>query len=178
MPPLAPLSPLQQKFILHWGQMGDWWGINRSVAQVHALLYIRGSPLSAEDVAELLGMARSNVSTSLRELISWRIIREVSVLGDRRAHFESLGDVWEMFRCVMEERRRRELEPTLRLLRECSAEAQAAGKPEAETRKRLEALREFMETADAWHTSASKLSPPMFRRFMNLGARIGSLIKL
>src|SRR5688500_3272438 len=117
------LSPTTEKFILHWGEMGSRWGINRTVAQSHALLYLSREPLNAEQISEALGVARSNVSTSLRELQAWNIVRVVHVLGDRRDHFESMKDVWEMFRAIIEQRKRRELDPTLALLRECAAEA-------------------------------------------------------
>jgi DNA-binding transcriptional regulator GbsR (MarR family) len=174
---MTPLSPIQRKFILHWGEMGDWWGINRSVAQVHALLYIRGEPMDAETIGDTLDIARSNVSTSLKELLAWRIVRAAHVLGDRREHYESIGDVWEMFRRVLEERRRREVEPTLRILRECSHEAEAEGKPEAGTKKRVDALLEFMETADTWHAQAQKLPLPLFVKLLKMGGKIGNLLK-
>src|SRR5215468_809741 len=103
---MKKLSPVQQKFILHWGEMGTRWGINRTVAQVHALLYLSPRPLNAEEIAAALGVARSNVSTSLRELQGWGIVRLVHVLGDRRDHFETTKDVWEIFRTVSEERKR------------------------------------------------------------------------
>src|SRR5262245_35649791 len=117
-------SPVVQKFILHWGEMGTRWGINRTVAQVHALLYLSDRPLHAEDIMEALGVARSNVSTSLRELQGWGIVKIVHVMGDRRDHFESLLDVWEMFQIILDERKRREIDPTMRLLEECLAEAE------------------------------------------------------
>src|SRR5713101_2594305 len=116
---MAKLSPVQQKFILHWGEMGTRWGINRSVAQIHALLFLSPRPLHAEEIVETLGVARSNVSTSLKELQGWGIVKLVHVMGDKRDHFESLKDVWEMFRVVLDERKKREIDPTLRLLREC-----------------------------------------------------------
>src|SRR5438034_11520561 len=119
---MIKLSPIQQKVILHWGEMGTRWGINRTVAQIHALLYLSPKPLHAEDIAETLSVARSNVSTSLKELQGWGIVKLVHVLGDKRDHFESLKDVWEMFRLVLDERKRREIDPTLQLLRECIAE--------------------------------------------------------
>src|SRR5260221_6406486 len=102
------LSPVQQKFILHWGEMGARWGINRTVAQIHALLFVSPKPLTAEEIADTLSVARSNVSTSLKELQSCGIIRIVHVLGDRRDHFESIKDVWELYRQVIDERKRRE----------------------------------------------------------------------
>lgn len=140
------LTPIEQKFILHWGEMGTRWGINRTVAQVHALLYVSPKPLHAENIAGTLAVARSNVSTSLRELQGWRIVRVVHVLGDRRDHFESLKDVWEMFRIVSEERKRREIDPTLRVLDECVGELERAGAGSAYTRERLEEMLEFLTT--------------------------------
>src|SRR5881275_241673 len=117
------LTPLNQKFIIHWGEMGTRWGINRTVAQIHALLFLAPKPLHAEEIAETLGVARSNVSTSLRELQGWGIVKLSHVLGDKRDHFESMKDVWEMFRLVLDERKKREIDPTLRLLRECLDQA-------------------------------------------------------
>src|SRR5579864_9381353 len=113
------LSPVQQKFVLHWGEMGTRWGINRTVAQIHALLYIYPTPLTAEDIAETLSVARSNVSTSLRELQSWRIVKIAHQYGDRRDYFESMKDVTHMFKIIAEERKRREIDPTLETLGEC-----------------------------------------------------------
>src|SRR5437867_3235988 len=100
------LSPVVQRFILHWGEMGTRWGVNRTVAQIHALLYVSPRPLPAEEIAETLSVARSNVSTSLRELQSWGIVRVVHVMRDRRDHFESMKDVWEMFQVILGERKR------------------------------------------------------------------------
>src|SRR5271169_2936001 len=120
---MKPLNPVQQKFILHWGEMGTRWGINRTVAQIHALLYLSPRPLQAEEILETLRVARSNVSTSLKELQGWGIVRMVHVLGDKRDHFESLKNVWEMFRIVLDERKKREIDPTAQMLRECVAEA-------------------------------------------------------
>src|SRR3979490_2333293 len=116
---MKSLTSVQEKFILHWGEMGTRWGVNRTVAQIHALLYLSREPLHAELIAGLLSVARSNVSNSLRELQGWGIVRVVHVLGDRRDHFESLKDVWEMFEVIVEQRRRREIDPTMSLLQEC-----------------------------------------------------------
>src|SRR5271167_3647469 len=113
-PATTGLTPVAQKFILHWGEMGTRWGINRTVAQVHALLFLAPKPVPADEIAATLAVARSNVSTSLRELQGWGIVRAVHILGDRRDHFESIKDVWEIFRIVSEERKRREIDPTLR----------------------------------------------------------------
>ena len=138
------LSPIEQKFILHWGEMGTRWGINRTVAQVHALLYLSPLPLPAEEISQTLSVARSNVSTCLRELQGWGIVRVVHVLGDRRDHFESVKDVWDIFRIVAEERKRREVDPTLRVVRECVDALKADGKGDAYTRERLESMLEFL----------------------------------
>ena len=138
------LSPIEQKFILHWGEMGARWGINRTVAQVHALLYLSPLPLPAEEISQTLSVARSNVSTCLRELQGWGIVRVVHVLGDRRDHFESVKDVWDIFRIVAEERKRREVDPTLRVVRECVDALKADGKGDAYTRERLESMLEFL----------------------------------
>jgi DNA-binding transcriptional regulator GbsR (MarR family) len=143
---LYPLSPVAQKFILHWGEMGTRWGINRTVAQVHALLFLSPRPLPAEEIAETLAVARSNVSTSLRELQGWRIVRVVHVLGDRRDHFESVKDVWEIFRIVSEERKRREIDPTLHVLAECVQEIKANPQGDPHTRERLTDMLEFLTT--------------------------------
>jgi DNA-binding transcriptional regulator GbsR (MarR family) len=140
------LTPVAQKFILHWGEMGTKWGINRTVAQVHALLFLSPKPIPADEIAETLSVARSNVSTSLRELQGWGIVRVVHVLGDRRDHFETLKDVWEIFRTVSEERKRREIDPTLRVLGECVQELKTSAPGDAYTRERLESMLEFLTT--------------------------------
>src|SRR5204863_8828799 len=143
---MAKLGPVEQKFVLHWGEMGTRWGINRTVAQIHALLYLSPKPLHAEDIAETLDVARSNVSTSLKELQGWGIVKLLHVLGDKRDHFESLKDVWEMFRVVLDERKRREIDPTLSILRSCIAEAEKDKATDHYTQERLRDLAEFFET--------------------------------
>lgn len=140
----SALSPVAQKFILHWGEMGTRWGINRTVAQVHALLFLSPKPLPADEISTTLSVARSNVSTSLRELQGWGIVRVVHVLGDRRDHFESIKDVWEIFRIVSEERKRREIDPTLRVIGECVEELKKDSKGDPYTRERLESMLEFL----------------------------------
>jgi DNA-binding transcriptional regulator GbsR (MarR family) len=139
-----PLTPVAQKFILHWGEMGTRWGINRTVAQVHALLFLSPRPVPADEISATLSVARSNVSTSLRELQGWGIVRVVHVLGDRRDHFESIKDVWEIFRIVSEERKRREIDPTLRAIAECVQELKSHAPGDSYTRERLESMLEFL----------------------------------
>jgi len=157
------LSPVAQKFILHWGEMGARWGVNRTVAQVHALLYLSPRPLHAEEIAKTLSVARSNVSTSLRELQSWRIVRVAHVLGDRRDHFESNKDVWEMFQIILEERKRREIDPTLRVLRECVAALGKQSGSDAYTRERLLAMLEFLTTIASLYEEVRRMPPVAIR---------------
>src|SRR5579859_6815741 len=140
------LTPIQLRFVLTWGEMGARWGINRTVAQIHALLFLAEQPLDAETIAATLGVARSNVSTSLRELQGWGIVRVAHVLGDRRDRFESLKDVWEMFRIIVDERKKREIDPTLRVIGECVQELKAVPTGDAHTRERLESMLDFLTT--------------------------------
>jgi len=169
---MPKLSPIQQKFILHWGEMGTRWGINRTVAQIHALLYLSPKPLHAEDIAETLVVARSNVSTSLKELQGWGIVKLTHVLGDKRDHFESIKDVWQMFRMVLDERKKREIDPTLLILRECVQEATAQKGTDNYTHDRLRALVEFFETTTAWYDQVSSWPSSALARFVKLGDKI------
>ena len=150
------LSRVAQRFILHWGEMGARWGINRTVAQIHALLYLSPEPLSAEQIAAALSVARSNVSNSLRELQGWGVVRMVHALGDRKDHFESLKDVWEMFSIILEERKRREIDPTVQLLHSCAAELKAAG-AEPYTQERVEQMLAFFDNMTALYTEFRRL---------------------
>ncbi len=161
------LGPVQQKFVLHWGEMGTRWGINRTVAQIHALLYISSRPLNAEEIAETLAVARSNVSTSLKELQSWRIVKLVHVLGDKRDHFETMKNVWEMFRIVLDERKRREIDPTIAVLEECTAEAARDKNTDPYTQERLRDLQRFFETTSAWYMQLGKLPPSGMMKMLN-----------
>ena len=173
----AALTAAQQKFVLHWGEMGTRWGINRTVAQIHALLFISARPLTAEEIVEALGVARSNVSTSLKELQGWGIVRVVHVLGDRRDHFESLRDVFELFRVIVEERKKREIDPTLALLRECVEEA---GKTKADetTKSRLEEMLHFLETMTGWYEQMRHVPTSLVLKVVKLGDRIFKLLNL
>lgn len=143
---MIELTSTSKKFILHWGEMGSRWGINRTVAQIHALLYISPRPLNAEEISETLSVARSTVSTSLHELQNWGIIKVVHVLGDRRDHFEAVDDVWAMFRIVVEERKRRELDPTLEILREVVAEMENGTPENVQVKEKLDEMLAFFET--------------------------------
>src|SRR6266550_8165264 len=144
---MKDLPPVAQKFILHWGEMGTRWGINRTVAQVHALLFLSEKPLPADEIAKTLGVARSNISTSLHELQNCGIVRIVHVIGDRRDHFESMKDVFAMFRIIARERKKREIEPTIRVLRDCIGESSKPKSAAPYTRDRLTELLNFLEIA-------------------------------
>lgn len=169
------LSPVAQKFILHWGEMGTKWGINRTVAQVHALLYISPEPLNAEQITDTLQVARSNVSTSLRELQGWGIIRMAQKLGDRRDYFESLSDVWEMFRIIAAERKRREIDPTIEMLEICFEQA-TASKTDAHLKERLGTMLDFMQTASAAYRSVEKVPTRTLVKVARMGDKVWKLL--
>jgi DNA-binding transcriptional regulator GbsR (MarR family) len=173
---MTPLSPVQQKFILHWGEMGTRWGINRTVAQIHALLFISPKPLDAEDIVQALGVARSNVSNSLKELQGWGIVKRVHVMGDSRDHFESMKDVWEMFRLVLDERKKREIDPTERLLRECIAEAEKDKETDKYTEQKLRELAEFFDTTTAWYGQIRQWPTGALAKFVKAGDKIRKLL--
>jgi DNA-binding transcriptional regulator GbsR (MarR family) len=171
------LPPVVQKFILHWGEMGTRWGVNRTVAQVHALLFLSPQPLHAQEISETLSVARSNISTSLRELQGWHIVRTVSVLGDRRQHFESMKDLWEMFRLILDERKRREIDPTLAMLRECVTEAGEGSPRERYTHQRLAEMLDFIVTMSAFYDEFQNLPPTAARGIVKMRGRIRRLFR-
>ena len=168
------LTTSMEKFVVHWGEMGTRWGINRTVAQIHALLYVVGKPLQAEEIADTLGVARSNVSNSLHELQAWGIIKITHVLGDRRDHFETIQDVWTLFQTIMDERKKREIDPTLAVLRECVAEARKEG--DAGVHQRLSELSEFVETMANWYVQVRRLPATGWRQMAKMGSAISRLI--
>ncbi len=173
---MTTISPVQQKLILHWGEMGTRWGINRTVAQIHALLFLSQKPLDAEDIARALGVARSNVSNSLKELQGWGIVRRVHVMGDSRDRFESMKDVWEMFRVVLDERKKREIDPTERVLRECIAEAEKDKETDGYTKQRLRELADFFETTTAWYGQIRQWPTGALTKFVKAGDKIRKLL--
>jgi DNA-binding transcriptional regulator GbsR (MarR family) len=173
---MATLTDVQRQYVLHWGEMGTRWGINRTVAQIHALLFLSPKPMPADEIAETLNVARSNVSTSIRELESWGIVRPVHVLGERREHYESMKDVWEMFRLIVDQRKRREVDPTLQLLRGCLAQLGSGGSADAYTRERLESMTEFFEAANSAYGEMSAVSMPVLRRVLGMRGKIRRLL--
>jgi DNA-binding transcriptional regulator GbsR (MarR family) len=168
------LSPAAQKFVLHWGEMGTRWGINRTVAQIHALLFISPKPLTAEQIADTLEVARSNVSTSLKELQGWGIVKITHVMGDRRDHFESMKDVWEMFRIILDERKRRECDPTLNMLRECVAQTKGSSS-DAYVRERLSDMLGFFESMTGWYDQTRRMSTPAVLKFVKMGDKVAKM---
>ncbi len=169
------LTPAAQKFVLHWGEMGQAWGINRTMAQVHALLFVAPEALDAGEISDLLGVSRSNVSTSIRELITWGVVRRVHVIGDRRDRFEALKDVMETFRVIMAERKRREMDPTIALLEHCVREASAADPAETYTREQLVKMLDFTRMVTAWYSQIDRLSTPALQRLFRGGAKLAKL---
>ena len=173
---MADISPPLRQFILHWGEMGARWGVNRTVAQVHALLFVSEEPQSAETIADTLQVARSNVSVSLRELQAWGLVRVVHRMGDRRDHFQTTKDVWEMFQIILEGRKRREVDPTLSVLRELMAEPGASGLG-AHARARLGELLAFFEMTTAWYAQVRRMPKSTLTRFIKMGGRVARLLE-
>ena len=170
------LSPLARRFVLHWGEMGSRWGVNRTVAQIHGLLYFHGRPLPAEAIADALQVARSNVSNSLRDLINWNLVRVTHLLGDRRDHFETFSEPWELFRIIVRERRAREFEPTIEELRRCVADPDFV-RQDPTTQARLRATLTMMESLSTWSEQILALETPTLKRLVRLGGRIRKLLR-
>lgn len=170
------LTEPAQQFVLHWGEMGTAWGVNRSMAQIHALLFYHGTPMHAEEISETLATARSNVSTCLKELQSWGLVRVTHTLGDRRDYFESSGDVWQLFRTIVQERMKREFIPTVQMLRGLTHDS-AFTKEDKATRERVEQTLKMMETLDIWAEEMLRLSPAMMEKVLKMGAGIQKFIR-
>ncbi|MCC4115134.1 MarR family transcriptional regulator [Aromatoleum toluclasticum] len=170
------LKPIAERFILHWGEMGSRWGVNRTVAQIHALLYLAGRPMDAEEIALTLGVARSNVSNSLKELQSWRLARVVHLMGDRRDHFETSTDIWELFKLIVEGRRQREIDPTISVLRDCLGNP-AIGDEDAGTEQRIKETLEFIEVLTTWSEEMLRLQPETLMKAMGVGAKISRAVR-
>lgn len=170
------LTPVSEKFILHWGEMGSRWGVNRTVAQIHALLFLAGKPMAADEIAETLAVARSNVSNSLKELQAWRLVRVVHAIGDRRDHFQTSTDIWELFRLIVEGRRQREIDPTLTVLRDCLMSPELAQEPK-ESAQRIQETMAFLETLTTWTDEMLRLKPETLMKALGIGARISRTVR-
>jgi DNA-binding transcriptional regulator GbsR (MarR family) len=161
-----------ERFVLHWGDLGGRWGVNRSVSQIHALLYVSERPCTADEIADLLGLARSNISTSIKELLAWGLIRRVPIKGDRREHFEAEADIWEMFRRIAAGRKERELDPAIAALRACVLEAQGDTTVHPVAAARLEGLLGFVEALDRWYAQMLSVPKEKLAALIRLGVRI------
>jgi DNA-binding transcriptional regulator GbsR (MarR family) len=163
-------------FILHWGEMGTHWGVNRSVAQIHALLYLSDHPLPADQIVDLLRLARSNVSTGLKELQSYGIVRRVHVESDRRDHFVAETDLWEMLMRISAERKRREVDPTVALLAELSARLSKDPGAPPQVRERIVRMHEFISTLGGWYEQVRGLPKPTLITLMKLGGKVARFV--
>ncbi len=170
------LNPVAERFILHWGEMGSKWGVNRTVSQIHALLFLAGKPLPADEIADTLAVARSNVSNSLKELQNWKLVKVAHVMGDRRDHFETSTDVWDLFRVVVAQRKEREFDPTIAVLRDCLDSADISKEDKA-TKQRIQDTLGLMDSLSAWGDEMLRLEPSTLNKVMKLGAKIQSLIR-
>lgn len=166
------LTKSMQEFILHWGEMGTRWGVNRTVAQVHALLYLSPQPLTAEEISDSLSVARSNVSTSLKELQNWNLIRVDSRIGDRRDYFRTSADVWTLFLTILDQRVEREILPTMAMLQRLAGEARAERPAQPVVAARISAMQLFLEELHGWYTQIKKLPPASLHSLISLGSGI------
>ena len=166
-----------EEFILFWGEMGARWGVNRSVAQIHALLYLSEKPLPADEIQEILQIARSNVSNSLKELQSWKLVQLSHVMGDRRDQFAAVQDPWDMVMAIAEGRKERELDPALEMLRKCSDNMEDDGETPKEVKKRIKDLHKFMEDSNKWYEEMLSIPSPVLQALMKLGSKVVKIIK-
>src|SRR5437588_2894290 len=161
-----------ERFVLHWGEMGGQWGVNRSVSQIHALLFLSEKPMTAEDIVDTLGLARSNVSNSIKELLGWNLIRRVPIRGDRRDHFEAETDIWEVFLRVAAGRKEREIDPAVAVLRTCTADAERDASVSPTARARLKDMLGFIEMMERFYTQMLAVPKPQIASAIKLGARV------
>ena len=168
--------PEADAFILHWGEMGTQWGVNRSVAQVHALLYLSDRPLHAEEICDALGLARSNVSTALKELQSYEIVRRTHVHGDRRDHFVAETDPWDLLMKITAERKRREIDPTVALLGELAERLEGRKDVPEHIRERIGRMHQFIGTLTSWYEDIRRVPKPTLVALMKLGAKIARYV--
>lgn len=169
---MTELSPVMEKFILFWGEMGSTWGINRTVAQIYAMLYLSPEPMTAEEISETLSLARSTVSTGLRELQGWGVVKVVHQFGDRRDHFETMSDLWEIFRSIVNERKRRELDPALEILRESVANLENEDPHHPYVEERLMDMLEFLEAITTIYDQFETMPTEKLKKYAQMGESI------
>ena len=169
-------NALESRFVLHWGEMGARWGVNRTVSQLHALLYLRGRPMHAEELAAALQVARSNISTSLRELQNWDLVKVVHLAGDRRDHYETAQDPWDLLRVIVRERKEREFDPTVSFLQDC-VESREFETLDAPAKKRLRETLTLMEALSTWADQMLDMDNSLLKRLVRMGAKIQAMLK-
>lgn len=171
------LPPLTQRFVLHFGEMGSRWGINRTVGQIYALLYVSAQPLNADEIGEALAFSRSNVSMGLKELQSWNLVRLIHRPNDRREYFQAPEDVWAIFRTLANERRKREIDPTLSMLREALME-QPATAEDIHAQERMKQMHSFIELMTTWLDDVQKMDSETLASLMQMGAKVQKLLEM
>jgi DNA-binding transcriptional regulator GbsR (MarR family) len=171
------MTPLVHSFIAHFGEMGSRWGINRTVGQIYALIFVSPQPLCADEIAETLSYSRSNVSMGLKELQSWRLVRMKHRAGDRREFFDAPSDAWEIFRTLAEERRRREMEPTLSMLRSALLESPTSEEDRV-AQERMRGMHDLIELMSTWFDDVQRLDAPTLAKLMRMGSRVQKLLEL
>ena len=171
------LPPLSQAFVLHFGEMGSRWGINRTVGQIYALLFISARPLTADEITDRLGVSRSNVSMGLKELSSWRLVRLSHQPGDRRDFYTAPEDVWAIFKTLAEERQRREVDPTLSMLRDALLDTPDSAE-ERHAQARMREMHDLIEQLTDWFAEVRKLSPATLEKLMALGTTATKLLDM
>ena len=171
------LSPLVESFVLHFGEMGSRWGINRTIGQIYALLYVTDRPLPADEITEMLAVSRSNVSMGLKELQSWNLVRLQHIPGDRRDHFSTPEDIWQIVRTLAEQRRRREIDPTLSVLRDLIV-SQPSSDSDRRAQVRLREMHDLIELLTQWADEVQKLDTADLIQLLKLGARVVALLEL
>ena len=170
------VGALGARFVLHWGEMGTRWGVSRTVSQIHALLFLLGRPMHAEEIAAVLQVARSNVSTSLRELQNWSLVKVTHLAGDRRDHFETAQDPWDLLRILVKERKAREFDPTVAFLRGCVGSREFA-REDPQTQKRLRDTLALMEAGSTWADQMLSMDNAVLKRLVKLGAKVQAFLK-
>ncbi len=173
---MKSLSPLAQRFVLHFGEMGSRWGINRTVGQIYALLFISPRALNADEIAEALDFSRSNVSMGLKELESWRLVRLQHLPSDRREYFSAPDDVWAIFKTLAEERRKREVDPTLSLLRDALLETVQTA-DDFHAQQRMRDMHGLIELVTGWFTDVQKMEQQTLIKLMKLGSKVQRLLE-
>lgn len=171
------LSPIAQAFVLHFGEMGSRWGINRTVGQMYAVLYLSEKPLNAEDLCDILGFSRSNVSMGLKELDSWNLIRKQHIMDDRRDHFSTPDDIWEIVRNLIEQRRQREIEPTLTMLRDALMQEPSCTQDE-HAHAKIQEMHELIEMLTEWYEDMQKMETERLVHLLKMGAKVYKLYEM